>query len=367
MDSRAIRPYPPTAVRFNGSAFPAALNNAAAVSVVWKRRNRLNPAILFQSEADETPEDGTEYVVLHEGVEENLGTGTNGSFRFVADGSHTVEVFARRGGLDSTHVVFQTNVTGSPVAPGAPPDAPLALTASPGIAVNTMGWAAPAGGPAVTGYTIFGLNGPGTFADAVALGSTTSLTFTHRGAAGGVLWRYWVVAYNGSGSSVPSNESSATAFGEGAGSGSTGVGEPTAPGEEGETYTDISTQPPTEWVYVGGQWMRQNSYDVAFSWPSQVPGFRTFLRFGAVRDFILPVGLSGSQFSNDIAPTQTVTLTLRKNGVDIGTVTWTTGQHEGTAVFTNAVEFAKDDDLELYAPLDVWGMAGLFITLAGSR
>lgn len=367
MQSRAVRPYPPTAVTFNGQSFPAALSNAAAVNVAWKRRNRLNPVILFPSAADETPETGTEYCVVHEGIEENLGSGTTGSFRFLADGTHTVEVFSRRDGLTSALLTFQTTVTGSEAPPGTAPDAPTDLAASPGIVSNNLSWTAPAGGSAVVGYTIYGLTGVGAFEDAVALGSTTTLDFVHRGAAGGVEWRYWVVAYNGSGVSGESNEATSTAYGAGAGTGGTGVGDPTEPGEEGETYTDVSQQPPTVWVYVNGQWMRQNTYDIAFTWIGQVPSFRTFLRHLAVRTFVLPAELSGSQFKADVAPAADVIIAIKKNGIDIGTLTWNSGQTEPVVVFNTPVTFENDDALELASPLDTWGLRNVFITVAGNR
>lgn len=367
MQLRAVRPYPPTAVTFNGQSFPAALSNGAPINVAWKRRNRHNAVIQFPSNADETPETGTEYCVVHEGIEENLGTGIAGTFQFLADGTHTVEMFARRDGWVSNRLVFETAVTGSAAPPGTAPNAPTALAASPGIVSNNLAWTAPAGGSAVTGYTIYGLVGAGVFADAVALGSTTSLAFTHRGAAAGVAWRYWIVAYNGSGSSGPSNEATATAYSQTAGTGDTGVGDPTEPGEEGETYTDVSKQPPVVWVYVGGQWLRQNTYDIAFTWIGTVPSFRVFLRHLAVRTFILPEGLTGSQFKADVAPTADVVITIRKNGTDIGTLTWNSGQTEPVIAFAAPVTFDNDDALELFSPLDTWGLRNVFMTVAGSR
>lgn len=365
--NRAQRPYPPTMVTFNGTPFPTTINNSAPVAVAWRRRDRLNASIRFPSDADEAPEAGTEYWVGHEGVEELLGPATSGSFRFKSDGTKEVRIFAKRDGLKSNELILTVTVTGSPAAPGAAPDAPATVTASPLVVSNGLSWPASGGEPA-TGYTIYGLVGAGSFADAVALGSTPALTFVHRGAQAGVAWRYWVVGYNASGTSPASPEATSTAYADTtAGEDTSGVGDPGLPGSEGDTYTDVSQEPPVKWVYVGGQWMRQNTYDVVFTWPSQVPSLRTFLRFGVVRDFVLPVGLTGSQFSVDDAPTQPVTLTLRKNGVDIGTITWAASQKEGTAAFTAAVTFTQDDDLELYAPMDLWGMKGLFITLAGSR
>lgn len=367
MQRRALRPYPPSVVTLNTQSFPAALSNAAPIAVAWKRRNRQNVNIQFPSDADEAPEPGTEYCVVHEGIEENLGSGITGSFRFLADGSHAVEVFARRDGLESTRLTFNVGVTGSAAPPGTAPNAPTALVASPGIVSNELAWAAPAGGSAVTGYTIYGLVGAGAFIDADPLGSTTTLAFIHRGAAGGVEWRYWVVAYNGSGVSGPSNEDTSVAFGAGVGTGETGVGDPTDPGEEGETYTDVSQQPPVVWVYVGGQWLRQNTYDIAFTWIGTVPSVRTFLRHLAVRTFVLPVGLSGSKFEADVAPTSSVVITLQKNGVSIGSLTWAAGQTEATATFATAVTFENGDELELVSPLDLWGLRNVFITVAGNR
>lgn len=366
MQSRAVRPYPPTAVTFNGQSFPAALSNGVAVNVAWKRRNRLNPLILFPSAADEAPETGTEYCVVHEGVEENLGGGIAGTFKFIADGTHTVEMFARRDGWESTRLSFETTVTGSAAPPGTPPAAPAGLTAAGGSLSIVLAWEAATGSP--LGYSVYALQGPGAFADAELIGSTSGLTFTHRGITAGAAWRYWTVAYNGSGTSGASNEAGATAFsGGGTGSSYTGSGDPETPGEDGDSYTDTSQQPPVPWIYVGGQWVRQTTYDIALTWIGVPPSLKTFLTFQAVRQFILPAGLTGSQFLVKTPPsTGTVMFEFMKNGVQIGTMTFDIA---GAVVisFPNTIVFAQGDDLQIVSPLNMSGMRDMFITLSAYR
>lgn len=367
MQLRAARPYPPTAVTFNGQSFPAALSNSAPVNVAWKRRNRQNAVIQFPSNADEAPEAGTEYCVVHEGIEENLGSGTAGTFRFLADGTHTVEVFSRREGLASNRLTFQTTVTGSAAPPGTPPGDPAGLTAAGGSLSNVLTWTAAGNSP--LGYTVYALQGPGTFANAVIVGSTSGLTFTHRGLAAGSAWRYWVVAYNGSGTSGPSNEATATAFsGGGTGNNYTGSGDPETPGEEGDTYTDTSKVPPTPWIFVDGEWMRQTTYDIALTWIGVPPSLKSFLIFQSVREFTLPANLVGSQFRAQQAPFEVSTvLTLRKNGVDIGTLTFAAGAFEPVVSFPSAISFAQDDELQLRSPLDLNGLRDIFMTFSAYR
>ncbi|USN15652.1 hypothetical protein BABAJAGA_00120 [Brevundimonas phage vB_BgoS-BabaJaga] len=367
MQSRAVRPYPPTAVTFNGQSFPAALSNGAPINVAWKRRNRENAAILFPSNADEAPEVGTEYCVVHEGIEENLGNGTAGTFRFLADGTHTVEVFARREGWASNRLTFQTTVTGSAAPPGTPPGDPAGLTAAGGSLSNVLNWTAAGNSP--LGYSVYALQGPGTFANATIVGSTSGLTFTHRGLAPGAAWRYWVVAYNGSGTSGPSNEATATAFSGGnTGSSYTGSGDPETPGEEGDSYTDTSRVPPVPWIYVDGAWVRQTTYDIALTWIGIPPSLKTFLTFQAVRDFTLPANLTGSQF---LAKTPTtnmgVVIEIKKNGVQIGTITFSIGNGVPVVSFPSTVSFVQGDDLQLVSPLNLDGMRDLFITLSAYR
>ncbi len=367
MQGRALAPYPPTNVTFNGQSFPDALSNSAPVAVAWKRRDRRNVVIRFPSDADEEPEAGTEYCVVHEGVQENLGSGTSGSFYFLADGEHLVEMFARRNGYESARLSFTATVTGSAAPPGVAPGVPGSLVAKGGNLQNHLEWAASTGSP--LGYNVYAKQGlSGGFAEAALIGSTRSAAFVHRGVASGASWRYWVVAYNGSGVSAESNEATATAFSEGSGNSYTGNGDPQAPGDEGDTYTDISTEPPVPWIFVNGAWTRQTTYDIAMTWVGIPPSVKSFLKFQAVRRFVIPANLEGSQLSVGTKPfTDTVVIDIRKNGASVGTLTFSDASFEPVVAFPTAVTFEENDELILHSPLDLNGMRDLFITFSAYR
>lgn len=367
MQGRALAPYPPTNVTFNGQVFPATLSNSGPVNVAWKRRNRQNGTILFPANGDEEPEPGTEYFVAHEGVVENLGTGTSGSFYFLGDGDHVVEMFARCNGRDSNRVVFNTTVTGSAAPPGAAPSAPSALVGRGGNLQNHLDWEPSTGSP--LGYSVYGKQGgAGGFPEASLIGSTRSSDFIHRGVSAGAAWRYWVVGYNGSGVSAPSNEATATAFSEGSGNSYTGTGDPETPGEEGDSYTDTSQVPPVPWIYVGGTWVRQTTYDIAMMWAGSPPSIKRFWKFQAVRRFILPSGLTGSQLSVATKPMSgTVVLELRKNEGVIGTLSFSTSSFDAVVDFPGSVTFEENDELSLTTPLDMNGLRDIFITFSAYR
>lgn len=140
--NRAKRPYPPVDLKINGGYFPASTSNP--MTLTWKRRNRLNTAISLPSNADETPEPGTEYFALHgpigAQIETSLGTGTTGTLTLAYAGLNTFYVYAKRDGLESTKIRVDLSVTSgaSGVSAGGPM-ADLAVTASPSAAISVQG------------------------------------------------------------------------------------------------------------------------------------------------------------------------------------------------------------------------------------
>lgn len=127
MEGRALRPYPPVVVSFDGELAPASVENLTPIVVEWKRRDRRKQIISLPSDPDEDVESGTEFCVRHgpPGFETVtvLGTAseTTGDFNLDFAGYSRIEIFARRDGYESTAFTFDTvaeNGAGASVAGG---------------------------------------------------------------------------------------------------------------------------------------------------------------------------------------------------------------------------------------------------------
>ncbi len=125
---RALKPYPPRDVLFDGVAFPTSFVNTSPITVTWKRSQRTKTTITFQTDADETPEVTTNYKVRHGPHDPtlqtvtDLGTGTTGTFNFTWAGLVEAHVYADDGTNQSHILSFQaTSGVGSDgVAAGGP-------------------------------------------------------------------------------------------------------------------------------------------------------------------------------------------------------------------------------------------------------
>lgn len=110
---RAVRPYPPAAVTFNGEAWPSALTGQ--VDVAWAHRDRKAQAdqLVDQTVASIGPEPGTTYTVrwILDSIEVHAETGivgTASSYFPTAAGTLRIEVQSQRDGLDSLQVYQHT-------------------------------------------------------------------------------------------------------------------------------------------------------------------------------------------------------------------------------------------------------------------
>lgn len=89
-------------------------------------------------------------------------------------------------------------------------------------------------------------------------------------------------------------------------------------------------------------------YDISGS-TFQVPANGDVIqRFIAVRDFRMPTNLTGSQASSTVAPTGTPAYPIKKNGVQVGTIDYSTVA--GTFTFSADVDFTSGDVLTVEAP-----------------
>ena len=90
---------------------------------------------------------------------------------------------------------------------------------------------------------------------------------------------------------------------------------------------------------------------------------------GAVGDKIaLPVGLPGSTFKCKVAPTGSISLTIKVNGVAVGTADMAASATVGTFTWTALVTMNAGDDLEIFAPAIADATFSTFtMTLVGYR
>jgi len=88
-----------------------------------------------------------------------------------------------------------------------------------------------------------------------------------------------------------------------------------------------------------------------------------------VRPFTLPVGLAGSNAGCRVAPTNSVQVTLYKNGSSIGTINIAPGATTATFTFTSAVPFnGSTDTFSIGAPATVdQSFAGFWADFLATR
>lgn len=91
--------------------------------------------------------------------------------------------------------------------------------------------------------------------------------------------------------------------------------------------------------------------------------------FVVVRAFELPAGLTDSQGYAAVPQTSgsDVDITIEKNGSGVGTITFPDSTATATFTMASATTFAAGDRLTLHTPVSLDSLAGISITLAGSR
>jgi hypothetical protein len=76
----------------------------------------------------------------------------------------------------------------------------------------------------------------------------------------------------------------------------------------------------------------------------------TIAKITAVRPFILPQNLPGSIATCDVAPASNVSYSIRKNGVQIGTMDFLAGQTTGTFNLGLDITFEQGDKFRVVTP-----------------
>ena len=91
-------------------------------------------------------------------------------------------------------------------------------------------------------------------------------------------------------------------------------------------------------------------YDIAGAILGKPLGSAVVMRFVAVRNFTFPIDLSGSSARVSTAATASTVLTLMKNGVQFGTITFAAGGSAGTLSVPSATSFSFGNILTVVAP-----------------
>lgn len=110
-------------------------------------------------------------------------------------------------------------------------------------------------------------------------------------------------------------------------------------------------------------------YDLVLGFGGTYTASEELVRFTAVRGFTLPASLTGSKGSCRVGPTSTsVVLSLKKNGVEFGTVTFAAAATTCTFSAASSTSFVEGDYLTLVAPAGLnESFVDVGITLRGTR
>ncbi|MHB9836854.1 hypothetical protein Q8F57_018635 [Paraburkholderia terrae] len=129
------------------------------------------------------------------------------------------------------------------------------------------------------------------------------------------------------------------------------------------SYTDLRGYQPAGIVVPGS-----NPYDVPMFFPGIPANAQLMARIVVPRVVVFPSGLTGSYASSVGAATASATLTLARNGANIGTVNFALGATSATFTFGSAVTTAAGDVLTLtnQATADAT-LGNISVTLTGTR
>lgn len=108
----------------------------------------------------------------------------------------------------------------------------------------------------------------------------------------------------------------------------------------------------TLYRHNGSAWGVFSAGKVEFSVfaPDEPAASAVLLRHHVTRAFSLPAGLTGSRGSSGVAATGSAAVSVKKNGVEVGTATWSAAGATATLAMASLTSFAVDDILTLVAP-----------------
>lgn len=123
----------------------------------------------------------------------------------------------RTSGQAITSAWAESSVVNSGGTSTSAPNPATSVTAVDSVGGISVKWTG-SSSASVVGYKIYGVNNhTGAFGDATLIGTVSRGTseYFHAGLSGGSLWRYWVVAYNGSGDAAPAGPANGEALSAG--------------------------------------------------------------------------------------------------------------------------------------------------------
>lgn len=177
MNARAIRPYPPANVKFNGVFFPETILVANELIVTWSHRNRAQQTggeIIGWFNGSVTLESGVSYSIELSTVDEVLLTASNittdsyviSEATLVPNKAHTLKIWTERDGYtsyevfehgffaESASLILTANTTKSNVAGNTVPDANISIHVDTSLKANMRFDGSSISGKAEPGATI---------------------------------------------------------------------------------------------------------------------------------------------------------------------------------------------------------------------
>ena len=132
-----------------------------------------------------------------------------------------------------------------------------------------------------------------------------------------------------------------------------GGGDATYPdmtGNTGKVLAVNATEDGVEWVDQSGGGSAGIPI-LSIFYPGVTGDNETIYRWTAPVVLNFPIGLTGSKFTAGIAATASTVFTLKKNGTDIGTITFAASGTTGTVSFTGVQVFNINDTLTIVGPV----------------
>lgn len=108
-------------------------------------------------------------------------------------------------------------------------------------------------------------------------------------------------------------------------------------------------------------------YDVGVSLAGTPTADAVLVRYPFPRAVSFPAGMTGSRGVCGTAPSADTVFSLRKGGVEFGTMTLANGATTATFAAASATSFAAGEVLTIVAPANLNGLADLGLALAGTR
>lgn len=143
---------------------------------------------------------------------------------------------------------------------------------------------------------------------------------------------------------------------------------PPTPGagpSHGYVWLDTDLFLPFFWDGLG--WIAGSAGMIVYFKPGAGTANDTILSIPAVFGFTLLATLPHANAICTTGPTGTVVYDIQKNGVSIGSITFTVSATSGTFTFAADVDIDENDVLTVVAPVDIKGIVGLNFALYAIR